>query len=87
VGWGVFALGAALASTLEEVDRLTLLSDALSLLARVVSGDLVPTVVETDVRAIAEQAVDRARGRAGEQEIRFSRPDEALSPADRGPGA
>ncbi len=76
---------AALASTLEEVDRLTLISDALSLLARVESGDLIPTLVETDVRAIAEQAVDRARGRAGEQEIRFSRPDEALpAPVDAG---
>jgi two-component system heavy metal sensor histidine kinase CusS len=68
----------ALASTLEEVDRLTLISDALSLLARLESGDLKPLLVRTDVRAVARQAVDRARERVGGHEIRFLSPPEPL---------
>jgi signal transduction histidine kinase len=73
----------ALASTLEEIDRLTLITDAVSLLAKLESGDLVPTLVETDVRAVAGQAVDRARERVGGHAIRFIRPDEALpAPVD-----
>ena len=64
----------ALASTLEEIDRLTLITDAFSLLAKLESGDLVPTLVETDVRTVAGQAVDRAREGVGGHEIRFARP-------------
>jgi signal transduction histidine kinase len=73
----------ALASTLEEVDRLTLITDAFGLLAKLESGDLVPTLVETDVRTVAGQAVDRARERVGGHEIRFNRSEEALpAPVD-----
>jgi len=73
----------ALASTLEEVDRLTLLSDAFGLLARLESGDLVPALLETDVRTVTGQAVDRARERVGGHEIRFNRSGEALpAPVD-----
>ena len=73
----------ALASTLEEVDRLTLISDAFGLLAKLESGDLVPMLVDTDVRTVAGQAVDRARERVGGHEIRFTRPEEALpAPVD-----
>jgi signal transduction histidine kinase len=73
----------ALASTLEEIDRLTLITDAVSLLAKLESGDLVPTLVETDVRTVAGQAVDRARDRVGGHDIRFTRLDEALrAPVD-----
>jgi signal transduction histidine kinase len=66
----------ALASTLEEIDRLTLISDALSLLAKLESGDLKPVLAMTDVRAVANQAVDRARERVGGHEIRFTPPAE-----------
>jgi two-component system heavy metal sensor histidine kinase CusS len=75
----------ALASTLEEIDRLTLIGDALILLAKLESGDLEPMLVETDVRAVTQQAVDRARERLGAQEIRFVRPPEPL-PASVDPG-
>jgi signal transduction histidine kinase len=68
----------ALASTLEEIDRLTLISDALSLLAKLESGDLKPVLAMTDVRAVANQAVDRARERVGGHEIRFTPPAEPL---------
>jgi signal transduction histidine kinase len=69
---------AALASTLEEIDRLTLISDALSLLAKLESGDLKPVLATMDVRTVANQAVDRARERVGGHEIRFTPPAEAL---------
>jgi signal transduction histidine kinase len=68
-----------LASTLEEIDRLTLITDAFSLLAKLESGDLVPTLVDTDVHTVAEQAVDRARERVGGQAIRFTGPKEAIT--------
>jgi two-component system OmpR family sensor kinase len=61
----------ALASTLEEIDRLTLINDALGLLAKLESGEVEPTLAETDVRAVVQQAVDRARERLGRHEIRF----------------
>jgi two-component system heavy metal sensor histidine kinase CusS len=69
---------AALASTLEEIERLTLISDALSLLAKLESGDLKPVLAPTDVRTVAGQAVDRARERVGGHEIRFTPPAEPL---------
>jgi signal transduction histidine kinase len=73
----------ALASTLEEIDRLTHITDAFSLLAKLESGDLAPTLVQTDVRTVAGQAVDRAREGVGGHDIRFTRPDEALrAPVD-----
>ncbi|MEZ0332787.1 MAG: ATP-binding protein [Gemmatimonadales bacterium] len=68
----------ALASTLEEIDRLTLISDAFSLLAKLESGDLVPALVDTDLGTVARQAVDRARDRVGGQAIRFA-PEEAIT--------
>lgn len=67
-----------LASTLEEIDRLTLIGDGLSLLASLESGDLTPALVEADLRTVASQAVDRARARVGGHEIRFERPQETL---------
>jgi two-component system heavy metal sensor histidine kinase CusS len=69
---------AVLASTLEEIDRLTLISDALSLLAKLESGDLKPVLATTDVRTVVSQAVDRARERVGDHEIRFTPPAEPL---------
>jgi two-component system OmpR family sensor kinase len=69
---------AALASTLEEIDRLTLISDALSLLTKLESGDLKPVLATTDVRTVTNEAVDRARERVGGHEIRFTPPAEPL---------
>jgi two-component system OmpR family sensor kinase len=69
----------ALGSTLEEIDRLTLISDALGLLAKLESGDVEPLFVPSDLGNVAQQAVDRARERIGGQQIRLMRPAEPLA--------
>ena len=69
----------ALGSTLEEIDRLTLISDALGLLAKLESGDVEPVFVPSDVGTVAQQAVERARERAGGQRIHLTRPAEPLA--------
>lgn len=63
-----------LASTLEEVDRLALIGDALSLLGGLETGELKPVLTRTDLRLLAGQAVDRAAARVGGQGVRFHRP-------------
>jgi two-component system heavy metal sensor histidine kinase CusS len=67
-----------LASTLEEIDRLVLIGDALSLLARLESGDVAPVLTSVDLRLLASQAVDRARARVGEQTVHLAPPPTAL---------
>ena len=67
-----------LASTIEEVDRMTLISDALTLLARLEAGELSPVLAEADLRSITRQAVDRARERAGANDLRLASPPEPL---------
>jgi two-component system OmpR family sensor kinase len=67
-----------LTSTLEEIDRLVLIGDALSLLARLESGELAPTRRTTDVRLLVSEAVDRARARPGGHDVRFLRPPTPL---------
>lgn len=72
-----------LASTLEEVDRLTLISDALTLLAKLESGELAPMLTKADLRTVTRQAVDRARERVGANPLRFTGPPgELLAPVD-----
>jgi signal transduction histidine kinase len=67
-----------LASTLEEIERLVLIGDALSLLARLESGELAPTPRTTDIRLLVSEAVDGARARPGGHNVRFVRPPTAL---------
>lgn len=67
-----------LASTLEEIDRLVLIGDALSLLARLESGDVAPVLTSVDLRLVAGQAVDRARARVGDHTVHFAPPATAL---------
>ena len=67
-----------LASTLEEIHRLVLISDALSLLGRLESGDLYPVVGTTDIRLVVGEAVDRARARVGGHEVHYVRPSAPL---------
>lgn len=67
-----------LASLLEEVDRLELIGDAMSLLARLESGELAPRLVEADLRTVAGQAVDRARERDSGHDVRFVPPSGTL---------
>ncbi len=67
-----------LASMMEEIDRLELIGDAMRLLASLESGELAPQLVDADLRAVAGQAVDRARERAPGHEVLFVPPTEAL---------
>jgi two-component system OmpR family sensor kinase len=67
-----------LGSALEEVDRLTLISDALVLLARLESGELVPDFAVTDAGRIASDALARAQERIGSHRFTLTRPREAV---------
>lgn len=62
-----------LRSVLEEVDRLSSISEALVLLARIEAGELRPDRRPTDLGYLTEQAVRRARGFAGDRTIRVVR--------------
>ncbi len=70
-----------LASTLEEVDRLALIGDGLSLLGRLESGGLTIERHPTDVRAVAVQAVARARERVGGHPVDFEHPPHPVDAA------
>ncbi len=63
-----------LASALEEVDRLTLISDALVLLARLESGELVQDFAGIDAGAIARDSLARAQERVGAHRFTLTRP-------------
>ena len=63
-----------LGSTLEEVDRLALIGDALSLLGRLESGELSATLQRTDLRTVVSQAVGRACERVSAHQLQFARP-------------
>jgi two-component system OmpR family sensor kinase len=67
-----------LASALEEIDRLVLIGDALSLLARLESGDIAPVLTSVDLRLLAGQAVERARARVGGHAVHLVPPPTAL---------
>ena len=67
-----------LASSLEEVDRLVLIGDALSLLGRLESGALRAVLQATDLRAVVGQAVARARERVGGHRVDFEHPAHAV---------
>jgi signal transduction histidine kinase len=63
-----------LAQSLEEVDRLTLISDALRLLGRLQWGELVPAQVPMDLRDVVGAAVGRARERSGGHVVTYRPP-------------
>lgn len=63
-----------LAQSLEEVDRLTLISDALRLLGRLQWGEIVPSRSAMDLRDVVGGAVGRARERSGGHPVRYCRP-------------
>ncbi|HEU4955853.1 MAG TPA: ATP-binding protein [Gemmatimonadales bacterium] len=65
-----------LTQSLEEVDRLTLISDALRLLGRLQWGELVPARVAVDLRDVVGVSVARACERSGGHVITY------LPPAD-----
>lgn len=63
-----------LRSTMEEVDRLGLIAEAVSLLGRLESGDLKPAFAETDLNALVVAGVRRAREHVGGQTIHYTPP-------------
>ena len=67
-----------LVSALEEVDRLTLISDALLLLGRLESGELVPCFAVTDAEGIASDSLARAQERIGAHYCTLTRPRDAV---------
>jgi two-component system OmpR family sensor kinase len=68
-----------LGSAMEEIERLTLISDALVLLGRLESGDLALERAPVDLAAIAADAVARVQQRIGAHVFRFTRPTEPAS--------
>jgi signal transduction histidine kinase len=72
-----------LGSTLEEVDRLALIGDALSLLGRLETGELTASRQMIDLRTVAAPAVTRARERTGGHRVEFQYPPAPVTaPAD-----
>jgi two-component system OmpR family sensor kinase len=67
-----------LGSTIEEVDRLALIGDALSLLGRLEAGEVTVALRATDLRGVAADAVARARERIGAHRVEFARPPEPV---------
>ena len=63
-----------LGSAMEEVERLTLISDALVLLGRLESGELQVNRTMVDLVAISRSAVDRVQQRIGAHVFRFQHP-------------
>jgi signal transduction histidine kinase len=66
-----------LGSTMEEIERLTLISDALVLLGRLESGDLRVDHAPVDLGAVAAGAVGRVQQRIGGHVFRYALPAEA----------
>lgn len=72
-----------LGSTLEEVDRLTLIGEALSLLGRLESGELTAALQPADLRQVAAAAVARTRERIGGHRVEYLPPTHPIvAPAD-----
>ena len=67
-----------LGSALEEIDRLTLISDALVFLGRLESGGLHVERQPLDLGATVASAVDRVQQRVGGHVFRYVRPDMPL---------
>jgi signal transduction histidine kinase len=63
-----------LGSAMEEIERLTLISDALVLLGRLESGDLQIDKVPIELADVASAAVGRVQQRIGAHVFRFTRP-------------
>lgn len=63
-----------LTSTMEEVDRLGLVADAVSLLGRLESGDVKPAFAETDLDPLVAAAVGRAREHVDGDPFRYTPP-------------
>jgi len=71
-----------LASALEEVDRLTLISDALVLMGRLASGQLTAQAIRIDARVVAGESVRRAQQRIGGHRVSLAGAEPAPVTAD-----
>ncbi|HJR15858.1 MAG TPA: ATP-binding protein [Gemmatimonadales bacterium] len=67
-----------LADTLEEIDRLGLISDALVLLGRLESGEVALARVEQDARIMARKAVSQAQEGVGTHSIHLVQAEEPV---------
>jgi signal transduction histidine kinase len=67
-----------LASTLEEIDRLSLICDALVLLGRLQAGEVTLNLAEIDARVLAREAVARAQEGVGAHPISLVQPAEPV---------
>jgi signal transduction histidine kinase len=63
-----------LAGCLEEIERLTALADALTLLGRLESGDLLPSLEPTDLRDSVAASADRVRARVDGHLLQLTSP-------------
>jgi two-component system OmpR family sensor kinase len=67
-----------LASTLEEIDRLTLIGDALVLLGRFQAGEVTLDLAEIDARVLAREAVAEAQEGVGSHPVNLVQPAEPV---------
>jgi two-component system, OmpR family, sensor kinase len=67
-----------LASTLEEIDRLSLIGDALVLLGRFQAGEVTLDLAEIDARVLAGKAVAAARDGVGSHPVTLVQPAEPV---------
>jgi signal transduction histidine kinase len=56
----------------EEIERLVVIGDAMSLLGHLESGDLTPVLTPVDLHGVVAQAVERVRVRGGGDNVRFT---------------
>jgi signal transduction histidine kinase len=66
-------------STQEDIDRLQLITDSLSLLGQIESGGLKPRLAPLDARTLVRAAVDRARGRLDGKYLVLRSPEEPVT--------
>jgi two-component system OmpR family sensor kinase len=67
-----------LKSTQEDIDRLQLITDSLSLLGQIESGSLKPRLVPMDARTVVHDAVDRASGRLDGKRLVLRSPEQPV---------
>jgi len=56
----------------EDIERLVVIGDAMSLLGHLESGDLTPVLAPVDLHGVLSQAVERAKARVGGQNVRLT---------------
>jgi len=70
---------AVLSSLLEEIDHLTLISEQVTIVARLTAGDLVPVRSATDLAVLVQDALRRTQDRSDHRDIRAVLPAEGAT--------